>query len=286
MKLYAVFTLSLVTWLSTVLCDSEIFAFLGGVGDSNSLEYVNIYEEGNDLLLGHSPKGLSAVVTNDGKLKLSNELFIKVENNGCLVMAPESEATSGFKIEAGHLCFQNKQDFWAVSDGGGTKWYSTPIDNYPKLNIRALAVTGTSVVKDFDPSDPNALKTTSGDSGGTIGPSPNQSFQGGQPTQSTEDYTIVYTTKSTTETEYVFVTYDSTIGFDYRNSPVTVEATTTSPVSKISTYVIPIKVPLTEISTTSSHGNQVDKSDLSSVNNAGRISYFPSYFFVALLLFL
>ncbi|SCU94735.1 LADA_0G10770g1_1 [Lachancea dasiensis] len=102
---------------SLVLADSERFGFLV-IRSGSPLQYATLYAQNSKLYFGSSSSpSLTAVITDDGKLHISEGKYAVQSSDGSLVEGSESDAALGFYIKNGYLGFRGKGGFTAVFTG-------------------------------------------------------------------------------------------------------------------------------------------------------------------------
>ncbi|CUS20633.1 LAQU0S01e11100g1_1 [Lachancea quebecensis] len=170
MKFTSAFTAVLLTCARLALADSETFGLLV-IRSGSSLQYASAYAKDSKLYLGSSSDSLSAVVTDDGKLKLSDDKYAVVNSDGSVVEGSESEGSSEFSISEGHLFYGGKDGFVAVPSGSAYLMYTQNSDSSSVgVAIRATSTSG-STVPDFSPSAKNSSSSSSSSSSSATGAS-------------------------------------------------------------------------------------------------------------------
>ena len=129
------------------------------IRSGSPLQYAGVYSEDGKLYFGSSGNGLSAVVTDAGKLKLSDDTYAVVSSDGSVVQGSESDATSGFSVSNGYLAYNGVDGFNAISSGS-TYIVSTKSSGSNDLGvaIRATSSSG-STIPDFSPEDSSSTST-------------------------------------------------------------------------------------------------------------------------------
>ncbi|SCU92265.1 LAFA_0F09164g1_1 [Lachancea sp. 'fantastica'] len=132
--------------------DSEKFGFLV-IRSGSALQYASVYAQDSKLYFGSTSTSLSAVVTDDGKLQLSDNKYAVVSSDGSLVEGSESDASTGFSISNGYLAHNGTEGFTAISSGS-TYVVSTKDSNGSNdlpVAVRAASPSNGSPVADFSP---------------------------------------------------------------------------------------------------------------------------------------
>ncbi|AGO12827.1 AaceriACR273Wp [[Ashbya] aceris (nom. inval.)] len=131
-----------------VLADSEEF-YLLGLRSASQFQFSSIHAENGSLKVVGKPDGLSAVVTDDGKLKLSDGSYAVVTAEGPVVEGAEDKASTGFSVADGFLKYAGNQAFIPVSNGDSFDLSVRPTDaSQLAISIRAQAKNG-GVAADF-----------------------------------------------------------------------------------------------------------------------------------------
>ncbi|AMD22922.1 HHR153Cp [Eremothecium sinecaudum] len=285
MKICSALIVSLLAASRAVLADSDRFGFVGFV-EGPDAGYFTIYDEGKDLLIGRSLKKLSAVINNSGKIQFSNNEWLGVEDSGKIVMGGESSAADGFKIVGGRLTYKDSQDFYAVNDNGNTQWYTQSVGDSPKMDIRPHSTTGTTVVADFDPSEPDKPKTTSGVRSGSSAGNLMQPPRTNAASSSEESRSVLLSTRTIVGTNFIPVIH---------TPAPNVVVTSMQAVPTTDVTVVSLRVPLSDrpslLHATSTNGdgsfyNAHRSVESSSKNGAGRLGRLNSYIIGAALLLL
>ena len=162
MKFSTTVSIALLALAKLIVADSESFGLVV-IRSGSPLQYAGVYSEDGKLYFGSSGNGLSAVVTDAGKLKLSDDTYAVVSSDGSVVQGSESDATSGFSVSNGYLAYNGVDGFNAISSGS-TYIVSTKSSGSNDLGvaIRATSSSG-STIPDFSPEDSSSTSTVSDD---------------------------------------------------------------------------------------------------------------------------
>ncbi|AET38154.1 Cwp1p Ecym_2423 [Eremothecium cymbalariae DBVPG len=154
--------------LKSVMGDSESFGLLM-IHSGSRFQYASVYAEDKDLFVGSSSKSLSGVVTDAGKLLLSDGTYAVVEEDGDVEEGSEQEGSVGFTIVGGHLRYLN-QELFSAAPKGNNKFalaYNTSIDGSVDVAVRAQSTNGTA--PDFIPGSTGSNSTTTFSSTASVG---------------------------------------------------------------------------------------------------------------------
>lgn len=188
MKFSTTFSIALLALAKLIVADSESFGLVV-IRSGSPLQYAGVYSEDGKLYFGSNGNGLSAVVTDAGKLKLSDDTYAVVSSDGSVVQGSESDATSGFSVSNGYLAYNGVDGFNAISSGS-TYIVSTKSSGSNDLGVAVRATSSSgSTIPDFSPEDSSSTSTTS-DHFITGVPAPNYR-------NATETFTSYETTVST-----------------------------------------------------------------------------------------
>ncbi|AAS50796.1 ABR026Cp [Eremothecium gossypii ATCC 10895] len=158
MKFVSSFLLAATALAAGVLADSEEFFFLG-LRTATKFHFSAIYAHDHALKVSYQggPKGdaLSAVITDSGKLKLSDGTFAVVTPDGPVVEGSEDQASAGFAIANGYLTYSGNSAFVPVANGDTYDLSVKPTSASPEIAIGISAQskdTPGGVAADFPPS--------------------------------------------------------------------------------------------------------------------------------------
>ncbi|AAS50795.2 ABR025Cp [Eremothecium gossypii ATCC 10895] len=154
MKVFSGAILGLTALAKMVLADSEAFYFLS-IRSASMYHMSSVFEDNGALKLGGSTAdALSAVVTDDGKLKLSNGHYAVVDAKGAFTAGSADKASTGFSISRGYVTYKGNSGFYPV---GSSSPYELTLEQPGATSIsvalRAQSVTGASSVDDFEPAE-------------------------------------------------------------------------------------------------------------------------------------
>ncbi|AGO10247.1 AaceriADL398Cp [[Ashbya] aceris (nom. inval.)] len=128
------------------LADSEEFQFLG-VRSASKFHFSSVHAEDGALKLGGKGEPLSAVITDNGKLRLSDGKYAVVTAAGPIVEGSEEEGSAGFSIAAGYLKYAGNSAFVPISVGDSYELSVRPIDpSEVAISIRAQSKTNIGAV--------------------------------------------------------------------------------------------------------------------------------------------
>lgn len=117
MKLTSSVLTAIVAGGQLITADSMEFGLLA-IKSGPITKYANVYSENGNLFFGSSDKSLTGIVTDAGKLKLSNENFVVVSKEGHWSETNDvKKATPGFAVQNGYLTFTGTDSFYAVKKG-------------------------------------------------------------------------------------------------------------------------------------------------------------------------
>lgn len=161
MKFTTAFTAALLACAKLIAADSEKFGFLV-IRSGSSLQYASAYAEDSKLYLGSSSSSLSAVITDDGKLKLSDGTYAVVGSDGAVTEGSESEASDKFSVSDGYLVYDGKNGFVAVPSGSSYLLTTESTDSSSiGVAIRPTAENSGSAIPDFSPSGSGSSSSAS-----------------------------------------------------------------------------------------------------------------------------
>ncbi|AGO12826.1 AaceriACR272Cp [[Ashbya] aceris (nom. inval.)] len=148
MKFISSFFLGAAALANVVLADSEEFSFLG-VRSGSKFHFSSVHAEDGALKIGGQGQALSAVITDDGKLKLSDGKYAVVNDKGAVVEGAEDKASTGFSVGNGYLKYDGSSGFVPVANGDNYDLAVKSTDpSDVAIAIRAQSKTG-SAIADF-----------------------------------------------------------------------------------------------------------------------------------------
>ncbi|CCH59385.1 hypothetical protein TBLA_0B05570 [Henningerozyma blattae CBS 6284] len=123
MRLNSLVLTAIIAGAEIVWADSMEFGLLA-IKSGSSTKYANVYSDNGKLYFGSTDSALTAVVTDSGKLKLSNKKYVIVDRNGLWSETKDfKKASFGFAIQNGCLTYSGKNEFYSVRDIMGRKKY-------------------------------------------------------------------------------------------------------------------------------------------------------------------
>lgn len=150
MKISKTIAFVLLALSKLIVADSVTFGLLT-IRSGSNLQYASVYSNGGKLMLGSSSDSLSGMITDAGKLKLSDDTYAVVDTDGSLIEGPESDGSSGFSIEDGNLAYNNIDGFQAIQNGSSYVFSTSSANGSTGVVIKAISNGGSSV-PDFSPS--------------------------------------------------------------------------------------------------------------------------------------
>lgn len=116
-----------------IIAEPETFNMLFA-RSSPDVAYSSIYNKDSKLYIGTAKNTLCGAVTNEGKLKLSQNSYAVVSEDGTIVEGGEENGTTGFSLNNDTLELNNVSNFCGVSKDG-TYLLSTKCDNSNSLSV-------------------------------------------------------------------------------------------------------------------------------------------------------
>ncbi|AEY95790.1 FACR272Cp [Eremothecium gossypii FDAG1] len=145
MKFISSFFLGAAALANVVLADSEEFSFLG-VRSASKFHLSAVHAEEGVLKIGGPGQALSGIITDDGKLKLSDGTYAVVKDNGALVECSQENGSSGFSVTDGYLQYVGNSGFFPVSNGDSYDLSVKPVEgSETAIGIRALNNAGAPI---------------------------------------------------------------------------------------------------------------------------------------------
>ncbi|AGO10478.1 AaceriABR026Cp [[Ashbya] aceris (nom. inval.)] len=153
MKFVSSILLGAAALANVVLADSEEFFFLG-LRSATKFHFSSIQAKDGALKVGGEGDALSAVITDSGKLKLSDGKYAVVTDDGPVVEGAEDTASTGFAIANGYLTYAGSTAFIPVANGDSYDLSVKPSSAADiAIGIRAQSkATPGAVAADFPPS--------------------------------------------------------------------------------------------------------------------------------------
>ncbi|AEY95791.1 FACR273Wp [Eremothecium gossypii FDAG1] len=147
MKFLSTVFLGAAALANMALADSEQF-YLLCIKSASQFHYSSIHPVNGQLKVIGKPDGLSAVVTDDRKLKFSDGTYAVVTQKGPVVEGSKDNASTGFFVADGHLKYADLS-FMPAPNGDSFDLAVTPsTDSRVVLAIRATNNSG-GVIPDF-----------------------------------------------------------------------------------------------------------------------------------------
>ncbi|AGO10477.1 AaceriABR025Cp [[Ashbya] aceris (nom. inval.)] len=159
MKVFSGAILGLTALAKMVLADSDEFYFLS-IRSASMYHMSSVFEDNGALKLGGTQAtALKGVVTDDGKLKLSNGHYAVVDDKGAFTAGSEDKASTGFSVKRGYVTYKGSSGFYPV---GTSSPYDLSIEapdaSAVSVALRAQSATGGAAVEDFEPKEGAAPK--------------------------------------------------------------------------------------------------------------------------------
>lgn len=148
MRFSTAFSVALLSFAKLIVADSEQFGLVT-IRSGSALQYAGVYSKDGALYFG-SGDSLSGVITDDGKLKFTDNTYAVVGDDGYLTASSdESTASTGFSIKSGYLAYADKNGFYGVLEDSSYK-VATKSESSDSLPV-AISARGSDgqVVPDF-----------------------------------------------------------------------------------------------------------------------------------------
>ncbi|QEU61967.1 Cwp1 [Kluyveromyces lactis] len=148
MRFSTVFSVALLSLAKLIVADSEQFGLVT-IRSGSALQYAGVYNKDGALYFG-SGDSLSGVITDDGKLKFTDNTYAVVGDDGYLTASSdESTASTGFSIKSGYLAYADKNGFYGVLEDSSYK-VATKSESSDSLPV-AISARGSDgqTVPDF-----------------------------------------------------------------------------------------------------------------------------------------
>ncbi|CCD26388.1 uncharacterized protein NDAI_0H02140 [Naumovozyma dairenensis CBS 421] len=162
MQFSTAFYISLLALAKFVIADSASFGMVV-IRSGSSLQYASVYAKDGKLAIGQeSGNTFSGVVTDAGKLKLSDNKYAIEQTDGSFNEGSEEEGSTGFSVSSGYLSYKSSA-FYAVGSGSDYTLSIKEASGSTPIALSARSADG-SVVPDFEPSGSSsseASKSTS-----------------------------------------------------------------------------------------------------------------------------
>lgn len=143
-------TIALLGLAQRVLADSESFGMVS-IRSGSALQYASVYAKDGQLVLGSNQDKFTATVTDAGKLKLSDNTYAVVQDDGSIKEGSESEGSATFAIANGHLTYGGVDGFYGIPASGYYTLSTKQTGDSTGIAIRAFSATSQTgeVVPDF-----------------------------------------------------------------------------------------------------------------------------------------
>ena len=150
MQFNTLFSIALLGLAQRVLADTESFGMIS-IHSGTALQFASAYVKDGLLVLGSNQDNLSAVVTDAGKLKLSDNKYAVVQEDGTIKEGSESEASTTFGISSGRLTYGGVDGFYGIEATGHYTLSTKSFGSATGIAIRCFASNSQTgqVVPDF-----------------------------------------------------------------------------------------------------------------------------------------
>ncbi|SMN18873.1 similar to Saccharomyces cerevisiae YKL096W CWP1 Cell wall mannoprotein that localizes specifically to birth scars of daughter cells [Maudiozyma saulgeensis] len=155
-------TIALLALVQKVIADSQTFGIIS-IHSGSALQYASLYAKDGTLVLGSYKDPFTMVVTDDSKLKLSDNTFAVVQSDGTIKEGSESDATKGFAITQGRLTLDGSSGFYGIEGQGAYTLSTKTSDGATGVALRTVDTTSPTgaVVPDFEGSSDSSAATSS-----------------------------------------------------------------------------------------------------------------------------
>jgi len=145
-----------------VLADSQSFGIIS-IHSGSALQYASLFSKDGTLVLGSNQGQFTMIVTDDSKLKLSDNTFAVVQTDGTIKEGSESDATTGFAITQGRLTLDGSSGFYGIEGTGSYTLSTKSADGATGVALRTVDTTSPTgaVVSDFAGSSSGSTPSTS-----------------------------------------------------------------------------------------------------------------------------
>ncbi|KAG0665798.1 hypothetical protein C6P45_000338 [Maudiozyma exigua] len=171
-------SIALLALIQKVLADSQSFGVIS-IHSGSALQYASLYAKDGTLVLGSYQDPFTMVVTDDSKLKFSDNKYAVVQTDGTIKEGSETDASTGFAISEGRLTYGGSSGFYGIEGQGAYTLSTKTADGATGVALRTVDTTSSTgaVVADFSgnasgssskASSEAAAPTTSASVGGAV----------------------------------------------------------------------------------------------------------------------
>lgn len=143
-------SIALLALIQKVLADSQTFGVIS-IHSGSALQYASLFAKDGTLVLGSYQDPFTMVVTDDSKLKFSDDKYAVVQTDGTIKEGSESDASTGFAISEGRLTYGGSSGFYGIEGQGAYTLSTKTADGATGVALRTVDTTSSTgaVVADF-----------------------------------------------------------------------------------------------------------------------------------------